>query len=153
MSLNVSTEWTEAELVQGRIEIHNHPPGRTYNITWKDNCGTKTDLVSNLETFGGTGIDDMPAPSSVGPGFRYLCPPIEPGKRYEVTLYTDLAKTKVTVYVPYRPPDLTIERIVLPNTIAAGQAITVGVGASGGRRPPPSHTQDHRPTSHTQDHR
>ncbi len=37
--------------------------------------------------------------------------------------------------------------------ITGGVTITVGVGASGGTRPPPSHTQDHRPTSHTQDHR
>ena len=36
---------------------------------------------------------------------------------------------------------------------SGGVTITVGVGASGGTRPPPSHTQDHRPTSHTQDHR
>lgn len=119
--------WTEAELVQGRVEIHNHFPEGTYNLFWRDNCGNKTHLGLTLTTTGGTDIVDMPAPSSVERNFRYLCPPVEPGGLYKATLSTELAKTEVSIYVPIRPPDLTIDRIVLPDTISAGQAITVGV--------------------------
>lgn len=119
--------WTEAGLVQGRVEIHNHFPDGTYEIFWQDNCGQKTNLGFTMTTTGGTDMADMPPASRVGRNFRYLCPPVEPGRIYEAYLSTILTRTQVSLYVPVRLPDLTIDQIVLPENISAGQAITVGV--------------------------
>jgi hypothetical protein len=109
------------------VEIYNHFPDGTYGVFWEDNCGTKTHLGLTLTTIGGTSMAAMPPPSSVEPGFRYLCPPAQEGQTYEGTLSTSLASTTVSVFVPSRPPDLTIDEIVIPDTITAGHAITVGV--------------------------
>lgn len=119
--------WTEAGLVQGRVEIHNHFPDGTYEIFWQDNCGKKTSLGFTMTTTGGTDMADMPPASRVGRGFRYLCPPVVPGRTYQAFLSSVLTQTEVSLYVPVRLPDLTIDQIVLPENIVAGQAITVGV--------------------------
>jgi len=120
-------KWTEAGLVQARVEIHNHFPDGTYDVFWTDNCGNKTFLGFTMTTTGGTDMATLPPPSRVGRDFRYLCTPVEPGGTYTATLSTILAKVEVTLYVPVRVPDLTISQIVLPETVSAGQAITVGV--------------------------
>jgi hypothetical protein len=121
------TAWTEAELVQGRVEIHNHFPDGTYDVYWEDNCGNRTRLGFTMTTTGGSDRANMPPPSRMGRDFRYLCPPVEPGQTYQATLSTVRARTAVSLYVPVRLPDLAIDQIVLPESIAAGQAITVGV--------------------------
>lgn len=119
--------WREAELVRGRVEIHNHFPDGTYDVFWEDNCGNKTFLGFTMTTTGGTDMAELPPPSQVKRGFRYLCPPVTPGETYKATLSTILAETEVSIFVPVRQPDLTIDQIALPDKIAAGQAITVGV--------------------------
>jgi hypothetical protein len=119
--------WTETSLPRGRVELHNHLPDKSYEVTWRDNCGRKTDLGLSLTTEKGSASGTMPAPSSVSPGFRYLCPPIVQGKTYTGSLETTLASTDVGVYVPIRPPDLTIDRIEVPETISVGEAVTVGI--------------------------
>jgi hypothetical protein len=134
--------WTEAGLVQGRIEIHNHFPEGTYDLFWRDNCGQRTHLGLTMTTTGGSDITDMPPPSSVRRGFRYLCRPLVPGRTYRGTLSTSLASTAVSIYVPVRPTDLTIDRIVVPEGISAGQAITVGVVISSAGRGVVSDTFD-----------
>ena len=134
--------WTEAGLVEGRIEIHNHFPEDSYDVFWQDNCGERTHLGFTMTTTGGSDMADMPPPSRVERGFRYLCPPLTPGATYTGILSTELAETEVSVFVPVRPPDLTIDRIVLPEEISAGQAITVGVVISSSGRGVVSDTFD-----------
>jgi hypothetical protein len=119
--------WPEYVIPSGRVELYNHLPDGVYDISWTDNCGNTTDLDVPVNTSFGNATVDMPAPDSVAPDFQYLCAGSQEGQVYTATLSTSLASLDVAVLRPERMPDLAIERIVVPDPIVTGEAITVGV--------------------------
>ena len=119
--------WPEYLIPSGVVELYNHWPDGAYDIYWTDNCGQPTDLGIPVNTFYGSATIQHAGTLGGARRFSVSVFGAVEGETYTATLSTSLASLDVAVLRPERLPDLVVERIVAPQPIVAGQAVTVGV--------------------------
>jgi hypothetical protein len=133
--------WLLEDVADGYVELYQHSGSRTYRVYWTNNCGQRTFLNMSLTTDPqGRARAPLPDPNGLLPDNSYLCKPHVKGQIYQAQLSTCDASAvncnsaanhtawgNVSVLVPFKYPDLVIERIDVPTPVAAGSPVIVEV--------------------------